>query len=126
MVRLETHNKALLLKFLHKFFNNQIFPGLTWFGATITVQPGYLVAKKLAPFGGKACLLLSKITRDWLPQLSGMEEPFFFGKICGIRASRLINTLSYFPSLATANLPSKKLSKRNNLLKLATSVGASL
>jgi hypothetical protein len=49
-----------------------ILPGLTWFGATITGQPGYLVAQKLAPFGGKACLLLSKITRDWLPQLSGI------------------------------------------------------
>jgi hypothetical protein len=26
VVRLETHNKALLLKFLHKFFNNYDLP----------------------------------------------------------------------------------------------------
>jgi hypothetical protein len=64
VIRLETHNKALFLKFLHKFFNNHDIPGLTWFGATITGQPGCLVAQKLAPFGGKACLRLSKITRD--------------------------------------------------------------
>jgi hypothetical protein len=32
VVRLETHNKALLLKFLHKFFNNHDIPwvNLVW------------------------------------------------------------------------------------------------
>jgi hypothetical protein len=112
VVRLETHNKALLLKFLHKFFNNHDLPwvNLVWNNYYRTYRLPR--CSSIGSFDGKVCLVLSKISRDWQPQPLAMEELFFSGEICGIRAFRLSNIRNYFPLLATTNSLSKKLSKK--------------
>jgi hypothetical protein len=117
VVRLETHNKALLLKFLHKFFNNHDIPwlNLVWNNYYRTdMLPN---CSKIGSFWWKSLFSLVQDYKGLAAPTVGMGEPFFSGKICGIGAPRLINILNYFPSHVTANLLSKKLTKRNTLLK---------
>jgi hypothetical protein len=104
VVRLETHNKALLLKFLHKFFNNHDLPWVNLVWNNYYRQTDFLAAQVLVPFGGKVCLVLSKISRDWQPQPLEMGELFFSGEICGIRASRLSNIRNFFICLQQQTL----------------------
>jgi hypothetical protein len=117
VVRLETHNKALLLKFLHKFFNNHDIPWVNLVWSNYYRTDRLPNCSKIGSFWWKSLLSLVQDYKGLAAPTIGDGRTILFWEDMWNRGTRLINILNYFPSPVTANLPSKKLTKRNTLLK---------
>jgi hypothetical protein len=112
VVRLETHSKALLLKFVHKFFNNHDLPwvNLVWNNYYRTDRlPG---CSNIGSFWWKSLLSLVQDFKGLTAPTIGNGRTILFKEDLwnkGIPAQQYRN---YFHLPATANSLSKKLSKK--------------
>lgn len=83
VLHVATHNKAPLIKNLHKFFNKLDLPWVHFFG-TLTTLMRPLVAGWLGPSGGNAFSIEFLSLKLWLLALLEKAPPPYFGLIIGM------------------------------------------
>lgn len=97
LVNMTTHNDAMLLKFLHKFFNRSDIPwvNLVWENYYSNgLLPGH---NKGDLFGGKILSNYYLNTKAWPKYQSRMELLCFSGMIFGMAKSQLKHILNCSP-----------------------------
>jgi hypothetical protein len=114
VLRLETQNDALLLKFFHKFFNSYDLPWEISSGINIIRLEDFLVIEELAPSGGRVCSNFFTTLRAWRTQSLAMVDQFFSGKISGIRVFQDNNIQNYSLLQNAQNCLSQRL--RNKII----------
>jgi hypothetical protein len=117
VMRLETQNEALLLKYLHKFYNNHDLPwvNLIWNNYyTMDRLPGH---RRIGSFWWKSLLNLLQQFKGLASPTIGNGRTILFWKICGIGAFQHNNIQNYSLLHATQNFLSKKLNNKSIYFK---------
>ena len=97
VLNLKVQNEALLMKFLHKFYNHHDIPWVSLIWIPTMIALSLILPAFVGPFGGVMCLNWHTNTVSWLLQCWGMAGLFSFGLIVGWSSLRVPPSVKSFP-----------------------------